>query len=134
VEVLLYSQYVLLRRTFYIRIGLHLATLHCSCIHCRSFYAQWRLLFFTFTYRQKIKSARINVAGIAMYLSALCMGLIVLVPYRGNGVQIALHNAAALLFVLFAAIGLAWLARKLHDNRLGFSAALQVGISRYMYS
>jgi len=68
------------------------------------------------------------MAGVAMYLSAACMGLVVLIPYKGSGTQIALHNAAALFFVLFAAIGLAWLARKLHDIGLGLSSALQVGI------
>jgi hypothetical protein len=77
---------------------------------------------------KKLKSQELHVAGTAMYLSALCMGLVVLIPCDGSETQIALHNTAALLFVLFAAIGLAWLARRLHDTRLGLSSALQVGI------
>lgn len=77
---------------------------------------------------KKLRAQELHVAGTAMYLSALCMGLVVLIPYKGSGAQVALHNTAALLFVLFAAIGLAWLARKLHDTRLGFSSASQVGI------
>lgn len=77
---------------------------------------------------KKLKAQELHTAGIAMYTSAICMGLVVLAPYRGSDAQIALHNAAALFFVLFAAIGLAWLALKLHDIRLGLSSALQVGI------
>lgn len=77
---------------------------------------------------KKLRAHELHVAGIAMYLSAACMGLVVLIPYKGSGAQIALHNTAALFFVLFAAAGLAWLARKLHDTRLGLSSALQVGI------
>jgi hypothetical protein len=63
-----------------------------------------------------------------MYTSAICIGLVVLIPYKGSSTQIALHNLAALLFIIFAAGGLAWLARKLHDIVLGLSAALQIGI------
>jgi hypothetical protein len=77
---------------------------------------------------KKLRARELHVAGIAMYLSAACMGLVVLIPYKGSGAQIALHNAAALFFVLFAAIGLTWLARKLHDIRLGLSSVSQVGI------
>ena len=51
-----------------------------------------------------------------------------LIPYRGSSTQIALHNLAALLFVVFAAGGLAWLARKLRDIMLGFFAVLQIGV------
>lgn len=77
---------------------------------------------------KKLRTQELHIAGIAMYLSAVCMGLVVLIPYKGSEAQIALHNTAALFFVLFAAIGLAWLARKLHDTRLGLLSASQVGI------
>jgi hypothetical protein len=77
---------------------------------------------------KKLRTQELHVAGIAMYLSAACMGLVVLVPYRGGATQIALHNTATLFFVLFAAVGLAWLAQKLHDARLALSSVAQVGI------
>lgn len=77
---------------------------------------------------KKLKAHGLHMVGVAMYLSAACLGLVVLLPYKGSGTQIAVHNAAALFFVLFAAIGLAWLARKLHDTGLGLSSAFQVGI------
>lgn len=77
---------------------------------------------------KRLKAQELHVAGVAMYISAACMGLVVLTPYRGSDAQIALHNTAALFFVLFAAFGLAWLARKLRDSRLAFSSAAQVGI------
>jgi hypothetical protein len=77
---------------------------------------------------KKLRAQELHVAGTAMYLSSVCMGLVVLIPYKGSGTQVALHNTAALLFVLFAAVGLAWLARKLRDIRLGLSSASQVGI------
>lgn len=77
---------------------------------------------------KRLKAHELHVAGVAMYLSATCMGLVILIPYKGSDTQIALHNAAALFFVLFAAIGLAWLARKLHDITLGLSSVFQIGI------
>jgi len=77
---------------------------------------------------RRLKAQELHKAGITMYMSAICVGLVVLIPYRGSNTQIALHNLAALLFVIFAATGLAWLARKLRDVILGFSAALQFGI------
>jgi len=76
---------------------------------------------------RRLKAQELHKAGVAMYISAACMALVVLIPYRGSETQIALHNLAALLFVLFAAGGLAWLARKLRDIVLGISAALQFG-------
>lgn len=76
---------------------------------------------------RRLRAQDLHKAGIAMYTSAACIGLVVLIPYAGSQTQIALHNLAALLFVLFAASGLAWLARKLHDNLLGVSAILQFG-------
>lgn len=77
---------------------------------------------------KRLRSKELHVAGIAMYLSAFCMSMVVLIPYRGDGMQIAFHNAAALLFVLCAATGLAWLARRLRDFMLMASSGLQVGI------
>lgn len=77
---------------------------------------------------RKLKTQELHVAGVAMYISAVCMGLVVLIPYRGSDMQITLHNTAALLFVLFAAIGLGWLARRLRDILLGLSAGLQVSV------
>lgn len=75
---------------------------------------------------RRLRAQELHAAGIAMYLSAICVGLVVLIPYRGGATQIALHNFAALLFVLFAAGALAWLARRLQDKLLGISAVLQV--------
>lgn len=77
---------------------------------------------------RRLRAQELHRAGIAMYLSAMCIGFVVLIPYKGGDAQVALHNLAALLFVIFAATGLAWLARKLHDAILGLSAALQFGI------
>lgn len=76
---------------------------------------------------RRLRAQELHKAGMAMYISAACMGLVVLVPYRGSDTQIALHNLAALLFVIFAASGLVWLARKLHDTALGIAAGLQFG-------
>lgn len=76
---------------------------------------------------RRLKAQELHKAGIAMYISAACMAFVILIPYKGSDTQIALHNLAALLFVLFAAGGLAWLARKLRDAALGISAALQFG-------
>lgn len=76
---------------------------------------------------KKLRAQELHKAGVAMYISAVCIGFVVLIPYRGSDLQIALHNSAALLFVLVAAGGLAWLARKLHDAMLGVIAALQFG-------
>ncbi len=75
---------------------------------------------------KRLRAHELHKAGIAMYASAACVGLVVLIPYKGGETQIALHNLAALLFVLCATGGLAWLARKLQDTLLGISAALQV--------
>lgn len=77
---------------------------------------------------KRLRAQEIHEAGIAMYLSAICVGLVVLIPYRGSSTQITLHNIAALLFVLCAATALTWLARKLRDAMLGLSATLQFGI------
>lgn len=77
---------------------------------------------------RRLRAQQLHKAGVTMYMSAICIGLVVLIPYRGSNTQIALHNLAALLFVIFAATGLAWLARKLRDSMLGLSAALQFGI------
>lgn len=77
---------------------------------------------------RRLRAQELHKAGITMYMSAICIGLVVLIPYKGSSTQIALHNLAALLFVIFAATGLAWLARKLHDAALGLSAALQFGV------
>jgi len=77
---------------------------------------------------RRLKAQELHKAAIAMYTSAICIGLVVLIPYRGSTTQIALHNIAALLFVVFAAAGLAWLGRKLRDVMLGLSAILQIGI------
>ena len=77
---------------------------------------------------RRLRAHELHKAGVAMYLSAMCIGLVVLIPYKGGNAQIALHNLAALLFVIFAATGLAWLARKLHDVMLGLSAGLQFGV------
>ena len=77
---------------------------------------------------RRLRAQELHKAGTAMYMSAFCIGLVVLIPYKGSNAQIALHNLAALLFVIFAATGLAWLARKLNDGILGLSAALQFGI------
>ena len=77
---------------------------------------------------KRLRAQELHKAGIAMYTSAACIGLVVLIPYRGSSTQIALHNLAALLFVVFAAGGLAWLARKLRDIMLGFFAVLQIGV------
>jgi len=77
---------------------------------------------------RRLKAQALHKAGVALYTSAAYIGLVVLVPYRGSDTQIALHNIAALLFVVFAAAGLAWLARKLGDAVLGLSAALQIGV------
>ncbi len=85
-------------------------------------------VFLLFHTGKRLRAEELHIAGVAMYMSAICTGLVVLIPYKGSSMQISLHNAAALFFVLFAAIGLAWLARKLHDSMLGISAALQVGV------
>ena len=77
---------------------------------------------------KRLRAQELHKAGIAMYTSALCIGLVVLIPYTGSTTQIALHNLAALLFVVIAAGGLIWLAQKLRDVMLGSSAALQIGI------
>lgn len=77
---------------------------------------------------KRLKTQELHIAGVAMYLSAACMGLVTLVPYKGSNTQIMLHNTAALCFVLFAAVGLVWLARKLRDIRLALSSVLQIGI------
>lgn len=77
---------------------------------------------------KRLRAQALHKAGVTMYLSAACVGLVVLIPYRGSDTQIAIHNLAALLFVLFAASGLVWLAKKLHDVALGIAAALQFGI------
>lgn len=76
---------------------------------------------------RKLRAQELHKAGIALYTSALCIGLVVLIPYKGSETQIAVHNLAALLFVVFAAGGLAWLARKLRDKVLGAAAFLQIG-------
>lgn len=76
---------------------------------------------------RKLRAQELHKAGIALYTSALCIGLVVLIPYKGSEAQIAVHNLAALLFVVFAAGGLAWLARKLRDKVLGTAAFLQIG-------
>lgn len=77
---------------------------------------------------RRLKAQELHKAGVAMYASAICIGFVVLIPYRGGTTQIALHNLAALLFAVFAATGLAWLARKLRDTILGLSATLQIGV------
>lgn len=77
---------------------------------------------------KRLRAHELHKAGIAMYLSGICAGVVVLVPYKGGDTQIMLHNLAALFFVLFAAGALAWLARKLRDNLLGISAFLQAGV------
>jgi hypothetical protein len=77
---------------------------------------------------RRLRAQELHKAGVAMYMSAICIGLVVLIPYRDSDAQIALHNLAALLFVVFAAAGLGWLAQKLRDTVLGLSAALQFGI------
>ena len=77
---------------------------------------------------RRLRAQELHKAGITMYISAMCIGLVVLIPYKGTNTQLALHNLAALLFVIFAATGLAWLALKLRDVMLGISAVLQFGI------
>lgn len=76
---------------------------------------------------RRLRSQELHKAGVAMYISAACVALVVLIPYRGGNTQIAVHNLAALFFVLFAAGGLVWLAQKLHDAVLGAAAVLQIG-------
>lgn len=77
---------------------------------------------------RRLRAQELHKAGIAMYASAICVGFVVIIPYRGGETQIALHNLAALLFIVCAASGLVWLARRLHDVILGSAAALQLGI------
>lgn len=77
---------------------------------------------------KRLRAHELHKAGIAMYTSAVCIAFVVVIPYKGGTTQIALHNLAALLFVLFAAGGLAWLARKLRDVALGAAATLQIGV------
>lgn len=89
--------------------------------------AMFATIFLLWHTGKRLKAQELHKAGVAMYISAVCMAFVVLIPYKGSETQIALHNLAALLFVLFAAGGLAWLARKLRDAALGISAALQFG-------
>lgn len=56
---------------------------------------------------KRLRARELHKAGIAMYVSAACVGLVVLIPYRGSDTQVVLHNLAALFFVLCAAGGLA---------------------------
>lgn len=77
---------------------------------------------------KRLRAQELHKAGIAMYMSAICIALVVLIPYKGSTTQLAVHNLAALLFVLFAAGGLAWLARKLQDAMLGAAAAAQFSV------
>ncbi len=74
---------------------------------------------------KRLRAQQLHKAGTAMYISALCVALVVLIPYRGSDTQIALHNLAALLFVVCAAGSLVWLAHKLQDKMLGVAAVLQ---------
>jgi len=76
---------------------------------------------------KRLKAQELHKASVALYSSAVCVALVVLIPYKGSDAQIAIHNLAALLFVLFAAGGLAWLAQKLRDRVLGAAAAFQIG-------
>lgn len=75
---------------------------------------------------KRLRAQELHKAGIALYISAVCVGFVIVIPYTGSEAQIAIHNLAALLFVVFAAGGLAWLARKLHDAVLGLAASLQI--------
>lgn len=77
---------------------------------------------------RKLRLHNLRGAGTAMYVSAACVGLVVLIPYKNSGVQLFLHNTAALLFVLFAAAAIAWLARGVRDRLLAVMAVLQVGL------
>lgn len=77
---------------------------------------------------KRLRTHELHAAGIAMYISAICAAFVVFIPYTGSAAQITAHNVAALFFVLFAAGGLAWLARKLSDRVLGAAAALQIGV------
>lgn len=77
---------------------------------------------------KRLTRHELHKAGYAMYVSALCMGLVVLIPSYGSGLQIALHNVAALLFVLFAATGLIWLGRKIGDHLIVAAGVIQIGI------
>ena len=91
-------------------------------------FAMGTTIFLLWHTGKRLRAQELHKAGIAMYTSAACIGIVVLIPYRGSSTQIALHNLAALLFVIFAAGGLAWLARKLRDIMLGFFAVLQIGV------
>jgi hypothetical protein len=60
--------------------------------------------------------AAFRLAGNTLLFAAICVGLIVAVPFRGSGGQKATHDILALLFafsVAFGVVRMAWVTRSL---------------------
>lgn len=61
----------------------------------------------------------LRVGANALYASAVCAGLLLLIPYMGKAYQKDAHDLIALFFVLFAASGFGLIARRLRNHLLG---------------
>jgi hypothetical protein len=65
------------------------------------------------------RNSNLRLGANALYSSAVCAALILCVPYTGRAIQKDIHNIFALLFVLFAALGFASIAKRSRHYTLG---------------
>lgn len=74
------------------------------------------------------KYGRLTAAANALYVSAVCIGLVVCIPYAGTAIQKDIHNIVALVFALSAAFGFAVIAKRLGNYILGMLSGTMFGI------
>lgn len=133
---------------FLIRIGTLLFSLSIAFAYAvyphwvtlSDFAAQWYTLIpFTFAMviamlelwyiaAQLRQHGRLATGAVALYTSAIFVGLVVCIPYRGSAAQKDIHDATALLFALSAAFGFASMARRLRNYMLGMLSGALFGI------
>ncbi len=74
------------------------------------------------------QQVQLRFGGTVMRASAICVILVICIPYRGGLTQKSIHNAAVLLFVLLAALSLIRLAKPLHSITLGVMSGALVAL------
>src|ERR1700733_1470367 len=66
----------------------------------------------------------LSLGANALGASAVCIALILCIPYIGTSTQKSIHNLVTLLFVLFAAFGFASIAKVLRSHILATSGSV----------
>lgn len=74
------------------------------------------------------KHSHLKAGASALDASTVCTVLILCIPYMGGAVQKDIHDAVAVLFVIFAAVGFALVAKRTRYYSLGWLSGGMFGL------